>query len=119
MKVRYANSKIEKTCKSINAAKKKYNDVVAKSLHAVINLLNNAENLNDILQFRRYRLHPLGNKNHKDRRGQLSITLANSGYRLILYPLNENGEKWNGENVGNIYVITDIIEIVEVIDYHD
>ncbi len=121
METRYADARIKKLCKSLDTAKKKYNNEIAISLHGAINLLENAENLNDIRKFKKYRLHPLENKKHDDRRGQFSITLANSAYRLILYPIDENGEKWNGENesVGNIYLITNIVEIMEVVNYHD
>lgn len=90
MEVKFANDKIKTVCTSIKAAKKKYDLQVAMSLHSVVNLLISAKNLTDIKKYKKYRLHPLLNKYKVDRRGQLSITLADGPFCLIICPV-ENG----------------------------
>lgn len=52
MELEYASDKVKLQCKSVEAAKKLFggNAVFARSLHARINALANADNLKDITE---------------------------------------------------------------------
>ena len=64
---------------------------VAEKLHALINLIESADNLKDIDELQIYHLHPLQAK----REGQYALDVAGrrAGYRLVIIPMEMNGKK--------------------------
>jgi len=84
---------------------------------ALINILESAENLQDINVLKIYRLHPL----RGDREGQYALDIAGrrSGYRLIIVPLDDCGNEWTESDVSILYRATRIVIIWEVSNHYD
>lgn len=116
IEIRYKTSQVEKVCKDFKFAKKKLNERVATKLHAMINLLENVDNLNEVNMMRIYNLHHLEGK----RKGQYALDLGRSlGYRLVLTPLDENGEQYKEDDVNILYSSTKIILVWEVSNHYE
>ncbi len=114
MKVLYKSKKIEKLCNDERKLISEYGKEVATKLIAVINLLESAYNLKDILAFTQYRLHLLKGKYD----GLFSMRLGSTtGFRLIIMPLDENENIV--KNSTNVYTITVNVEIVEVSKHYE
>lgn len=81
-------------------AKKELPAIIAEKLHALINLIESSENLQDIAAMQIYYLHPLQGK----REGQYALDIAGrkSGYRLVIIPLDDKGKQWEERDI-NIY----------------
>ena len=81
-------------------AKKELPAIIAEKLHALINLIESSENLQDIAAMQIYHLHPLQGK----REGQYALDIAGrkSGYRLVIIPLDDKGKQWEERDI-NIY----------------
>ncbi len=116
MKIAYKNEKIKKACSDLIVAKQKYNDV-AEKLFSLINFIENAMSLRDIAAVPSYKLHPLKGK----RSGQFALDIKGrkSKWRLIIVPLNADGEKFKTKDNGVIYSEAQIIEIREVSDHYE
>ncbi|MDM7499950.1 MULTISPECIES: type II toxin-antitoxin system RelE/ParE family toxin [Lactococcus] len=81
MQVQYNDRHTEKQCKSLKQSKKDFSDI-ANKLHKLINFIENADSLSDIISFPSYNFHGLKGK----RKGQyaLDINGRKSSYRLIV-----------------------------------
>lgn len=90
---------------------------VADSLMALINLLKNAENLQDINNFNIYYLHPLKGK----RKGEYALDIAGrkAGYRLIIVPLDDDDKKKMDDDINRLYKTTNIIMTLEVSNHYE
>lgn len=112
IEIRYHDKKIEKLCTDIRKAKKELPTMVAEKLHALVNLLESAENLQDIANMQIYHLHSL----HGDREGEYALDIAGrkSGYRLSIIPLDEKGNTWMETDANIVYRSTEIIIAWEV-----
>lgn len=88
MHIEYKDKDVEKICNNLHTAKKKYPEKVAKKLMRAINFIENAESLQDVIQYRPFHFHGL----KRDRKGQYAIDIdgRESSYRLILKPINED-----------------------------
>ena len=85
-------------------------------MHALINLLENAETLNDINAMQIYNLHHLLGK----RKGEYALDLGRRlGYRLIITPLDDNGNKWKEKDINVMYKSTKIVLILEVSNHYE
>ena len=116
IEVQYHNSKVKKLCQDYKKAKKELNVEVAEKLHSLIDVLDSADNLWDINQMRIYKLHPL----HGDREGQYALDLGRRlGFRLIIIPLDENGNEWNEKDINIVYRATKIVIAWEVTNHYD
>lgn len=98
-------------------AKKELPTVVAVKLHALINLLESSENLRDIAEMQIYHLHPL----HGKRDGQYALDVAGrrAGYRLIIIPIDGDGNEWKEKDVEVVYKSTEIIIAWEVSNHYE
>lgn len=115
MKVSFKNKKIEEICTNEKKAIKKYGQFVAKKLFIAIDVLRQAISLNDVYLLANYKLHSLhGNLNNK-----LSMYLgAKTGYRLIITPLDDNGNIIINDK--NMIVVKAVhIEIEEVSKHYE
>ena len=98
LQITYKNRQIKKVCTNASEAEKQYGTRMAGKIHQRIDEIDASENVEQMLQFRIGRCHPLkGN-----RAGQYAVDLVHP-YRLIF-------EK-KGEEI-------QIAEIMEIIDYH-
>ncbi|MBQ7891032.1 MAG: type II toxin-antitoxin system RelE/ParE family toxin [Erysipelotrichaceae bacterium] len=117
IEIEYRNKKVEDLCTNYKKARKELNSIVAEKLHALINLIESADTLQDIAQMKQYHLHPLlGN-----REGQYALDIAGrtSSYRLIIIPLDENGHEWKEKNLSSIYKMTKVIIAWEVTKHYE
>lgn len=88
MHIEYRNKKTEMICTNLSYAKKEYPEKVAKKLIKAINFIENADSLQDVIQYQPFHFHDL----KWDRKGQYSIDIdgRRSSYRLIIKPIDEN-----------------------------
>lgn len=86
--IEFRDNKVKKLCTNYSAAQKSLNAEVAEALHALMNFIQNANDIQDIASIRRYNFHPLiGN-----RKGQYALDLGRKlGWRLIVKPLDDDG----------------------------
>lgn len=82
MKITYANKKVEKQCTDLKESRKKFPKKIAQKLHKLVNFIENADNLSEVINFSRYNFHDLKG-NHK---GLYSLYIdgPRGGYRLIV-----------------------------------
>lgn len=98
MDVKYRNKGIEKVCTNASVAEKKYGSNMAEKIHQRIDQIKAAESVEQMIQFKIGRCHPL----HQNREGQYAVDLVHP-QRLVF------------EKEGNEIQIANIIEII---DYH-
>lgn len=78
--------------------------------------MENAKNLKDIAVMRPYRLEKLKG----EREGEYSLRLGNStGYRLIIVPLDHNGQPWKENDINKICQQTQTVRIMEVSNHYE
>ena len=117
IKIQYRDKKVEKLCRDIKKAKKELPTNIAEKLHALINLIESAENLQDIAEMQIYHLHSLqGDRNEQH---ALDIAGRKSGYRLIIIPLDKNGNTWKEKDLNVVYRATEIIVAWEVSNHYE
>ena len=117
MQLRYRNKTVEKLCTDYKKAKKELPANVAEGLHALIDLLESADNLQDIAAIPKYYLHPLRGK----REGQYALDVAgrSAGYRLVIIPLDADGNEWNEKDVSIVYKSSRVIIAWEVSNHYE
>lgn len=117
MNIRYKDGKVEKCCTDIKAAKKKYEAFVAEKLHAAIEFIKQSDSLSDIACMPIYHFERMqGYKN-----GEYSISIGkNCGYRLIVIPLDENGNSYRSNtDIINICKQIKVILVTEVSNHYE
>lgn len=123
MKIVYLRKKTENQCTSMKEALKLFggNRSLAVSLMARINALENAEVLKDIVVQRQFRFHDLHKKNHRDLEGCFAIDVktVRDQWRIILEPLNQDGETFNPCNIDEIASTVKMIRIREVSKHYE
>ena len=98
MEIVYKNKSLERICNDFKKAKKEYGEVVAEKLLSTINRICAAENLVDIRDYLPMRFHPLKG----DRVGTYALDLGKKlGYRLILRPIDSEGNSFTNEEIYN------------------
>jgi len=116
IKIKYKNKKIQKQCTDYCLAKKDFGVQVAEKLFSLIEFINNACNLNDVAVIPTHHLHPL----HGARNGEFSLDLGRRlGWRLIVIPLNDEGNKWDTNDISIIYKSTSVILVLEVSNHYE
>lgn len=116
MIIRYDNSKIEKACNDFKKAQRKHGPDIAKRLYMALQFLDSAETLKDVANTPSFNLHPLTG----DRKGTYAIDLGRrSGFRLIIKPLDANGEEWAETDIYVIYQSTSIVILMEVTNHYE
>ena len=123
MVLEYASDKVKSQCTNIKVAKKLFdgNELLARSLLARINALENAENIKDIIVQPTFHFHKLKNKNGRDLEGYFAIDVKSRRemWRIILQPLNEEKKTYNPCNIDQIAGIVKIVEITEVSKHYE
>ena len=117
IEIQYKYKKVEKLCTDLKKAKKDLPANVAEKLHALINLIESADNLKDIDELQIYHLHPLQGK----REGQYALDVAGrrAGYRLVIIPLDADGNEWKEKDVNVVYKATEVIIAWEVSNHYE
>lgn len=98
MQIEYKNRAMEKVCTNAAFAAKKYGCEIAGKLHMRLDEISNADNVEQMLQYRVGRCHKL----QGTRKDQYAVDLTHP-YRLIF-------EK-HGDEI-------QIANIIEIVDYH-
>ena len=123
MELEYASDKVKLQCTKIKIAKKLFdgNDLLARSLLARINALENAENIKDIIVQPTFHFHKLTNKNGRNLEGYFAIDVKSrkEKWRIILQPLNEEKEPYDPCNIDQIAGFVKIVEITEVSKHYE
>lgn len=117
IEVRYRDNTVKKLCTDLKRAKREMPTNVAEKLYALINLMESAENLYDIANMQMYHLHPL----QGNRAGKYALDIAGrrAGYRLIIVPLDDDGNEWEEKDVNIVYRATRIIIAWEVSNHYE
>lgn len=119
MRVEYTSNKVEKVCTSKKEASKLFggDTKLAIGLLARINALEQADTLKDIILSPPFHFHKL----RGDYNGFFAIDVKSrrSPWRIILEPLNDDGEPFVPCNIDEIANIVRIIEIKEVSNHYE
>lgn len=119
MEIEYASRKVADQCTSLKAAKKLFggDDLMARKLHACVQALESAPVLKDIIVQPRFHFHNL----HGDREGHFAIDVKSrrDAWRIILQPLDENGEPFDPCHIDEIAGMVRIVEVAEVSKHYE
>lgn len=116
MKIHYDNKNIQELCNNYKHAQKKLGKNVADKLHKALQFIDASVCLMDIKNMRTFRLHPLKG----DRKGTYAIDLGKkTGFRLILIPVDLDGNRWATGNDIVIFNSTDTIILLEVSKHYE
>ena len=123
LKLEYTSEKVRKQCTDFKVAKKLFdgNELLARSLLARINALENAENIKDIIVQPTFHFHNLTNKKGRNLEGYFAIDVKSRKemWRIILQPLNEEKQPYDPCNIDQIAGIVKIVEITEVSKHYE
>ncbi len=123
MELVYANKKVCNQCTSLKAAKKLFGgqEVMAISLLARINALQNAVNIKDIIVQKPFRFHQLKNVKGKNLEGFFAIDVKTKRdpWRLILRPLDNDKRSFEPCYIDEVADIVEIVEIREVSNHYE
>lgn len=115
MKIIYNNKNTEKAFSFVYRKKWKYPTMVEKKLMAAENYIKSAETLQDIVQYIPFRFHKLEGK----RKGEWSIYLGNTGYRVTMIPCyKDENEILEGDIIAQCKFIK-VVEITEVSNHYE
>ncbi|GBG94010.1 hypothetical protein LFYK43_04690 [Ligilactobacillus salitolerans] len=115
IKLEYKTKKIQNQCQDLKNARKKFGARIAEKLLALVNVLEAAENLQDINSLQVYHVHQLDG----NRKNELALDIdgRKSQYRLIIRPLNQSDTA--GDDVIRYYRGIEIISIEEVSKHYE
>lgn len=115
MKITYKNTTAEKQFASKHKKTWRYPKDVQTKLQAAENYIKQAETLLDIVNYRPFKFHQLKG----DRKGEWSIYLGNTGYRVTLLPCDEQSEPIiDGDVIAQCKSIR-IIMVTEVSNHYE
>lgn len=119
MEIKYASEKVEQQCSSMKAATKLFggNKSLAISLHSRINSIKSAEVIKDIILMPQLHFHKL----YGELEGLFAIDVKSrkDKWRIIICPLDENGEEYEPCNIDEISGTVKIVEIEEVSPHYE
>ena len=98
MRITYKSKKIEKVCTVASEAEKKYGLEMAAKIHQRIDEISSADTIEEMVQFKLGRCHPLKG----ERKGQYAVDLVQPN-RLVVQK--------EGDEI-------QIAKIMEIVDYH-
>lgn len=115
MRIIYKTRTAEKQFSSKYKKSWRYPEAVKKKLQAVENFIINASSLQDIVNYPPFHFHGL----HGDRKGEWSIYLGNTGYRVTMIPCDDNGDEiLEGDIMAQCRMIK-IVCITEVSNHYE
>ena len=117
MEICYETKDAEKKCTDFSYAKKKLPKDVAEKLASHINYIEQAEKFSDIINYPPFNFHKLLG----DRKGYYALDVGRRlGYRIIIEPLDDNGDSLIKENDMKIITnCTKIVLVLEVTNHYD
>lgn len=115
MIINFKNKTAEQQFCSKYQKKWRYPERVKEKLKATEQFIEQATSLMDIINYPPFHFHPL----YGDRKGEWSIYLGNTGYRVTLIPCDEhNREILNGDIVARCKSIK-IVVVTEVSNHYE
>lgn len=115
MVIRYKNKKAEEQFSSKHQKKWQYPEAVKTKLKATENYIEQASSLLDIVNYPSFRFHLL----QGGRKGEWSISLGKTGYRVTVIPCDENGAQiLNGDIIARCRSIK-IVMVTEVSNHYE
>ena len=115
MEIIFKNTKAEKQFGSKYRKSWSYPKQVQIKLLATENYILKADSLQDIANYPPFHLEKL----RGDRQDEWSIRLGNTGYRVILYPCDEDGKVMIGGDILAICKSIRIVMITEVSNHYE
>lgn len=117
MKITYSNKKTEKICEDFSKAVRELGKDVALRLADLLNAIESFQNMNDMYGLPQYRMHPLKG----DRIHQYSFVIHKRyKWRLVVYPLDENGNKLtDNSNEKEMLIKAVMVLVLEVSEHYD
>ena len=105
IQIQYHDNTVKKLCKDLKKARKDLPENVAEKLHALVNLIESSDNLRDIAAMQ----------------GQYAMDIAGrrAGYRLVIIPLDADGNEWHENDVNVVYSSTEVIIAWEVSNHYE
>lgn len=123
MELEYISDKLKEQCENVNKAKKLFsgNNGLAISLIARINALKAADTLKDIVVQPTFHFHKLNNKNGRNLEGFFAVDVKSrkEPWRIIIQPLDDDGNIFNPCNIDSIADSVRIVEIEEVSKHYE
>lgn len=119
MQLVYENAKVQKQCTDLKSAKKLFggNEVLARSLFARINALQQASVIKDIVVMPTFHFHKLNG--NMEGYFAIDVKTRRDPWRMILQPLDENEVPYVPCNIDEIAGMVRIIEIREVSNHYE
>lgn len=119
MEIRYANNKVKAQCTSLKAAENLFggNKNLALSLHARINAIEQAPVIKEIILMPQFHFHKL--KGRMKNYFAVDVKSRRDKWRIIFYPIKENGEEYYPCNIDEIASVVTIVEILEVSAHYE
>lgn len=117
IEIQYHDKTVKRLCTDLRKAKQDLPANVAEKLHALINLIESVANLQDIAALQIYHLHPL--QGRRDGQYALDIAGRRSGYRLVIIPIDADGNEYEEKDVNIVYRATEIIIALEVSNHYE
>ncbi len=115
MTIKYRSKTVEQQFCSKYQKKWRYPEPVKEKLKAAENLIEQADSLLDIINYPPFRFHSLKG----DRKGEWSIYLGRTGYRITLVPCDDKGQEiWDGDIIAHCKIIK-IVVITEVSNHYE
>ncbi|MDD4011884.1 MAG: hypothetical protein PHI83_07035 [Sphaerochaetaceae bacterium] len=115
MIIRFKNATAEKQFSSKHKKGWRYPEQVKKKLLAAENFIQNSSSLKDIVCYSPYHFHPLKG----DRKGEWSIYLGKTGYRVTMIPCDNAGnEITEGDIIAQCKSIM-IVLVTEVSNHYE
>lgn len=115
MEIIYRNRTVEKHFNPKFEKSWRYPSKVREKLLAVNNFLEAAISLNDVCYFPPYRFHQLKG----DRKGEWSIYLGNTGWRVTVIPCDENKNPILSGDILNRCKYIKIVMVTEVSNHYE
>ena len=119
MDIIYATEKVKSQCTSLKAATKLFGGKkeLALSLMARINAIVQATVIKDIILMRPFRFHAL--KGNLKGYFAIDVKTVRDKWRIILQPLDEDGNVFDPCNIDEIASVVTIVEIREVSPHYE
>ena len=115
MQILYKNATAKKQFCSKYKKKWRYPEQVKKKLESAENFIHNAESLMDVASYPRFHFERLKG----DRKDGWSIRLGNTGYRVTMFPCDNDGnEITEGDVLAQCRMIK-IVKVTEVSNHYE
>lgn len=115
MQITYKSTKVEKQFSSTYKKNWTYPKQVQNKLEAAENFIKNACSLLDVANYPPFHFEKLKG-NRKD---EWSIRLGNTGYRVTLYPCDDEGNKIIGGDIIALCKMIKIVLVTEVSNHYE